>query len=326
MVHKLVDYLIGTGGWAYFNVPGLRPLVAYSKLFDFVEVNSTFYQIPNLKTVESWRRQVPPSFEFSVRCNRDITHNYQFQPREEAFITFEKMLTICKTLRAEILHVQTPPLFKPTEENATLIHSFMSSIDLKDVRIALEIRGANQRLDSNFVEMMRVHNMIHSIDLSKDEEPAHQSDVLYSRLFGKGWHNVYQPTDQELKRIDEKASSKNHKKAIVSFHFVRMYKDAARLQMYKQTGKFPMVTKSIGLKSLEEILREDAIFPAEKHELVRDQGWKLIDKTRGKRIRASEALEKLPEREYTSVDDVTQTLEKLMVYSSLERKTSNTSC
>jgi uncharacterized protein YecE (DUF72 family) len=310
VVHKLVDYLIGTGGWAYFNVPGLRPLVAYSKLFDFVEVNSTFYQIPNLKTVESWRRQVPPSFEFSVRCNRDITHNYQFQPREEAFITFEKMLTICKTLRAEILHAQTPSLFQPNVGNATLIHSFMSSVDPKDVRIALEIRGANQRPDSDFVKMMRVHKMIHSVDLSKDEQPAYRSDILYSRLFGRGWHNVYQPTDQELKKIDERASSKDHKKAIVSFHFIRMYKDAARLKMYRQTGRFPMVTKSTGLKSLEEILREDARFPAEKHELVRDQGWKLIDKTRDERIRASEALVKLSEREYTSVDDVIQTLDK----------------
>lgn len=308
----MVDYLIGTGGWAYFQMPGLRPLVAYSKLFDFVEVNSTFYQIPNLKTVESWRRQVPPNFEFSVRCNRDVTHKYQFQPREEALSTFEKMLIICKTLRAEILHMQTPSLFQPTKDNASLIRSFMSSADPKDVIIALEIRGANQRLSSDFAEMMRDHNMIHSVDLSKDEEPAYQSDILYSRLFGKGWHNIYQPTDQELKKIDERASSKDHKKTVVSFHFIRMYKDARRLKMYKQTGAFPMATKSTGLKSLEEVLREDARFPSEKRELVQHQGWKLIDKTKDERIRASEVLEKLLDRDYRSVDDVIQTLEKLM--------------
>ena len=308
----MVDYLIGTGGWAYFHVPGLRPLVAYSKLFDFVEVNSTFYQIPNLKTVESWRRQVPPDFEFSVRCNGDVTHKYQFQPREEAFSTFGKMLTICKALRAEILHMQTPSLFQPTRDNAALIRSFMSSVDPRGVRIALEIRGANQRLSSDFVKMMQDHNMVHSVDLSKDEEPVYHSDVLYSRLFGKGWHNIYQPTDQELKKIDERASSKEHKKTVVSFHFVRMYKDAARLKVYKQTGKFPMVTKSTGLGSLQEVLREDANFPSPKQELVRHQGWKLIDTKRDERIRASEVLEKLPERDYASLDDVIQTLEKLM--------------
>jgi len=308
----LVDYLIGTGGWAYFRVPGLRPLVAYSRLFDFVEVNSTFYQIPNLRTVESWRRQVPPNFEFSVRCNRDVTHKHQFQPSNEAYNSFEKMITICKTLRADILHMQTPQTFKPNKDNANLIRSFMSTVDPKGVRITLETRGGNQASSPDFVKTMQDHNMVHSVDLSKDEEPAYQSDILYSRLFGKGWHNIYQPTDQELKKIDDRASSKSHKKAMVSFHFIRMYKDAARLKIYKQTGKFPMATKSTGLKSLEEILREDAKFPSQKQELIEHQGWKLIDMTRDERLRASEILEKLPERNYENLDDVIHSLERFM--------------
>jgi len=308
----LIDYLIGTGGWAYFRVPGLRPLVAYSRLFDFVEVNSTFYQIPNLKTVESWKRQVPPGFEFSVRCNRDVTHKYQFQLSGDAYDTFQKMITICKRLRADILHMQTSPVFQPSEGNADLIRSFISSADLKGVRIALEIRGSHQALSSEFAKMMQDQNIVHSVDLSKDEEPAYQSDILYSRLFGRGWHNVYQPTDQELKKIDDMVSSKAPKKAIVSFHFIRMYKDAARLKVYRQTGKFPTVTKSTGLRSLEEVLREDARFPSRKQELVQDQGWKLIDMTRDERVRASEVLEKLPERNYENINDVIQTLEKLL--------------
>jgi len=308
-MNGLVDYLIGTGGWAYFRVPGLRPLVAYSRLFDFVEVNSTFYQIPSSGAVESWKRQVPPNFEFSVRCNRDVTHKYQFKPHNEAYNAFEKMITVCKMLGADILHMQTPPLFKPTEDNANLLRSFMSSVDLKGVRIALEIRGANQALSAEFVKMMQDHNMVHSVDLSKNEEPAYQSDRLYSRLFGKGWHNVYQPTDQELKKIDDRASNKAYRKAMLSFHFIRMYKDAARLKRYKQTGKFPMVTKSTGLKSLEEVLREDAEFPSQKQELLLHQGWKLIDVTKEERVRASEILEKLPDKRYKSVDDVIQALE-----------------
>jgi len=238
----LSNYLVGTGGWAYFKVPGLPSLVAYSRVFDFVEVNSTFYQIPSLRTVETWRKRVPPEFEFSVRCNRIVTHKHQFQPSEEAYTTLNKMITICKTLRAEILHTQTPPTFKPNEDNAELVHSFLSSVDTKGVRMALEVRGANQALSPTFVKTMQDHNMIHSIDLSKDEEPAYQSEILYSRLFGKGVHNIYQPTDQELRKVDDKASAKVYKKVMVSFHFVRMYKDAARLKIYKQTGRFPMAT------------------------------------------------------------------------------------
>ncbi len=305
----MVDYRIGTGGWAYIKVPGLRSLVAYSRLFDFVEVNSTFYQIPNLKTVESWRRQVPPHFEFSVRCNSDLTHKYQFKSSEEACEILDQMVTICKALRAEILHMQTPSSLLPTRENARLLRSFMSSVDPRGVRIALELRGNNQALTPDFIRVMQDYDMVHSVDLSNDEQPAYESNMLYTRLFGKGVHNIYQPTDQELKTLDDRARAETHEKAVVSFHFVRMYKDAVRLKTYKETGEFPMVSRSTGLKSLMEVMKEDAQFPSKKQDLIQHQGWKLIDIKPDKRVRVCEVLEKLPERRYESLDDVVQTLQ-----------------
>jgi len=308
----LVDCFIGTGGWAYIKVPGLRSLVAYSRLFDFVEVNSTFYQIPGLKAAESWRRQVPSHFQFAVRCNSDLTHKYQFQPSEEAHKILDQMVSICNILKTEILHMQTPSSFLPDERNARLLHSFISSSNLRGVRVALEVRGGNQALSGDFIRVMKDCNMIHSVDLSKDEKPAYSSDVLYTRLFGKGAHNIYQPTDQELKTIGDRASAGPHEKAMVSFHFVRMYKDAVRLKTYKETGKFPMVTRSTGIKSLMEVMREDADFPIGKRELIEHQGWKLIDLTPDERVRASEMLQKLPEGSYESLDDVIQALQKLV--------------
>jgi len=304
----LTRYLIGAGGWAYFQVPGVHPLVAYSKAFNFVEVNSTFYEIPTLKLVESWRRLVPPDFEFAVRCNKALTYKHKFQPTPKAFEVLENMITICRTLKAEILHIQTPATFQPTKSNVELIRNFFSSADLKGIRIALETRGTKQPLDPNLVKVMQNYNMVHCVDLSKDEKPAYKSNILYSRLFGKGPHNIYQPTDKELRRIDKKASKGDHKTVAVSFHFVRMYKDAARFKIYKQTGKFPMVTKSTGLSSLTEVLREDAKFPSNKRELIRNQGWKLIDLTADKRVHASYMLKKLPEKTYNSINEIVQTL------------------
>ncbi len=175
----------------------------------------------------------------------------------------------------------------------------------------MEIRGAKQTLKAGLIKTMQNYDMIHCVDLSKDEEPAYKSDILYSRLFGKGPHNIYQPTDEELRKIDKKASKGDHRKVAVSFHFVRMYKDAARFKIYKQTGKFPTVTKSTGLSSLTEVLREDAKFPSNKRELLRNQGWKLIDLTTDKRVHASHMLEKLPEKTYNSINEVVQTLESL---------------
>jgi len=307
----LTRYLIGAGGWAYFQMPGVHPLVAYSKAFDFVEVNSTFYKMPSLKLVESWRRLVPPNFEFAVRCNKALTHKYKFQPIPKAFKVLEKMIAICDSLKAEVLHLQTPPTFQPTKTNVELIRNFFSSTNLKGIRVALETRDEKKPLSPDLVKTMQDYNMVHCVDLSKDEEPAFKSDILYSRLFGKGPRNVYEPTDEELRNIDRKASRGGHKTVAMSFHFVRMYKDAARLKAYKQTGKFPMVTKSTGLSSLQEVLREDAKFPSSRQELIRHQGWKLIDLTQNKRVHASYMLKKLPEKTYNNINEVVQTLQSI---------------
>jgi uncharacterized protein YecE (DUF72 family) len=308
----LTEYLIGTGGWAYFQIPRVHSLSAYSKAFNFVEVNSTFYQIPPLREVETWRRLVPSDFQFTVRANKAITHKYKLQPNPEAFRTFEKMEQICMILNASILHLQTPPRFVFTDNSVNNLRDFLSSINLGRLRLALEIRGtAPTRLPPKLVKAMQDYNMIHSVDLSKGETPALDSDTLYSRLFGTGQHNVYQPTDEELLQIDKKTSGGNFQKIVLSFHFVRMYKDAARLKMYKDTGKFPQITEYTGLTSLEEVLSEDAEFPATKQALIQDQGWKLFDLTADKRVNVADFLRKLPEGAYSSVSEVIGTLKSI---------------
>jgi hypothetical protein len=159
---------------------------------------------------------------------------------------------------------------------------------------------------------MEDYNMIHCTDISKGEMPAYESDVLYTRLFGKGEHNIYQPTDEELAEVDSGAVSSNSQKIMMSFHFVRMYQDAARLKIYKQTGVFPKVTNSTGLASLQDVLEEDVKFPSTKRALIDDQGWKLFDLSEGKRIRAGELLQRLPEKIYFSVSEVIGSLKSTL--------------
>jgi len=305
----LKEYLIGTGGWAYFQVPGLRPLVAYSRAFNFVEVNSTFYQMPAMEEVERWRRLVPSDFQFAVRAYRAITHENKLQPKAETFEALEKMKRICRALNADTLHLQTPPSLKLDGASASKLDDLVTSADLGKIRIALEIRSArSSEPPPELVRVMQDHGIIHCVDLSRGETPAYQSDTLYARLFGKGSHNMYQPADEELAEVDHKAQSGNFEKVAMSFHFVRMYKDAARLKIYKQTGKFPTVTKSTGLSSLGEVLSEDARFPTTKQDLVYSQGWKLFDMTEGRRMRASDLLMKLPERTYNNTNEVIEVL------------------
>ncbi|MFQ6077208.1 MAG: hypothetical protein ACE5Z5_13935 [Candidatus Bathyarchaeia archaeon] len=62
----------------------------------------------------------------------------------------------------------------------------------------------------------------------------------------------------------------------------------ARLKVFRQTGRFPKVTTSVGIQSLIEVLREDARFPATKSDLIRNQGWKLFDLREDERRRVSD--------------------------------------
>lgn len=301
----MTEYLIGTGGWAYFRVPSLHPLSAYAKAFSFVEVNSTFYQIPMIREAERWRKLVPPDFRFAVRASRIITHKHKLQPSPEALDALEQMKQICTALSADVLHFQTPPSFKPDQTAAESFRDLISSVELGKTRLALEIRNKDPlAAHASMTRIMQDHDVVHCVDLSKGEKPAYESDTLYTRLFGKGEHNRYQPTDEELTEIDSKALNGNFQKVVMSFHFVRMYKDAARMKIYKQTGKFPAITDSTGLSSLGEVLSEDASFPSSKEELVRSQGWKLFDLSGEQRTRVGEYLEKLPERTYSSVKEV----------------------
>jgi uncharacterized protein YecE (DUF72 family) len=290
---------IGAGGWAYFRVPKMDSLAAYAKAFDFVEVNSTFYTTPSIQMVRSWRRRVPDDFMFSVQCHKDLTHKYLLSPRQESYEIFHQSLRICSELRAEILLIQTPPSFNPNEKLKD-IRDLFSSIDFGSAKLAWEIRG---RIAQETIDLMHNIGITHCTDVSK-EIPATDSDILYTRLFGHGENNLYQFDDAELLDIDMKIREKNPRKAYLTFHGARMYKDAARLKVYQKSGEFPNVTKTKGLESLKSVIEEDAKFPATKNGLIEKQGWKVFDLTENEHVHVSTLLERLPDRKYSSAKEV----------------------
>jgi hypothetical protein len=133
--------------------------------------------------------------------------------------------------------------------------------------------------------------------------------VAYSRLFGKGKHNAYQFTDDELVEIDEKALKTGAKIVAMSYHGIRMSSDAVRFMRYKKTGNFPAVTSFTGVESARAVLSEDACFPSPKQALIEDQGWKVVDATPQKRVHLCEWLSRIPEKTYENVDEVVNALE-----------------
>jgi uncharacterized protein YecE (DUF72 family) len=74
---------VGCSGWNYRDwrerfypekLPQRLWLEHYSKHFRTVEVNNTFYRLPNRPAVEGWARQTPDDFVFTVKASRYLTH------------------------------------------------------------------------------------------------------------------------------------------------------------------------------------------------------------------------------------------------------------
>jgi uncharacterized protein YecE (DUF72 family) len=307
-VRALTDYFIGTGGWAYFKVPNKPSLRAYSEVFNFVEVNYTFYEYPDTRLVEQWRRAVPEDFTFAVRCHQDLTHRIGLRPVDEAYYVLSKMVAYCGILDAPFLVLETPARYVMNQEEVDRARDFLSSSNLRGVRLVWEVRAP---VTAMVVDLMQDLNAIQCVDLSI-EAPSVESDVVYSRLFGKGKHNIYQFTDDELLAVDQEIESISPQIAALSYHGVRMNTDAARYMQYKKTGTFIPVTEFTGVDSARVVLSEDAQFPLSKSELIENQGWKVIDLTLDQRVHLSELLSKVPDKTYNSVDEVAEALEAVM--------------
>ncbi len=297
---------IGAGGWAYFRIPGENSLKAYSSAFDFVEVNSTYYEYPSLRAVSRWRRSVPDDFEFAVRCHRNIDAALPSKRRARIGPIVNRMVPICSTLQASVLAVLVNNDGVDQGDLAPGLDELLTTFNANGIRVAVEFRGGPPT--DRVLKLMEKNDAIHCVDISR-EQPRYDSNILYTRLFGKGQDNIYEFDDDELRDIASKASAPKFEKGILAFHGVRMYRDSARLKAFLKAGDFPTITGQAGLDSLRTVLEEDARFPAEKAELVNLQGWKLFDLNPKKRVRAREYLSKLPDGTYNSLDSVISSLE-----------------
>jgi uncharacterized protein YecE (DUF72 family) len=137
---------IGTMGWSYnfwmgnFYPNGLRSegfLSEYSKHFDTVEVDNTFYRIPYRSSVVKWRDQASPGFVFSAKFPRIVTHIKMLDKCEEEVQTFVERM---KQLQGKLgpLLLQFPPKFGA--KNIPLLKDFIPSLP-EGFRYAVEVRN-----------------------------------------------------------------------------------------------------------------------------------------------------------------------------------------
>jgi len=219
-----MDVLTGCGGWGYFTVPGDR-LRAYTQAFDFVETNSTFYNIPSGETVCSWRLRVPRGFEFTVKANNILTHEEALRPTAMAFKTFDRMRQICRKLDAKVLVLQTAPGFDTPAQD---IRDMFGSVDTRGITLVWEPRGKTSQKNRDLARELAITP---SVDISI-REPLPREDVLYTRVFGPD--RTCDIPEGAIKQMDEKVKASGAKKAYVTFHGSKMYKDAARFLVYRK--------------------------------------------------------------------------------------------
>lgn len=84
---------VGTSGWAYEewhgpfyppHLPTNQRLPFYREYFSTVEVNATFYRMPEVSTLAKWREQGGEGFSLAVKGSRQITHNLRLRDCEAA--------------------------------------------------------------------------------------------------------------------------------------------------------------------------------------------------------------------------------------------------
>jgi uncharacterized protein YecE (DUF72 family) len=136
---------VGCMGWNYdawlgpFYPGGTRAvdfLSVYARAFDTVEVDSTFYAVPPVKTVRAWADRVPDEFVFSLKLPQEITHERRFRQATDVLAEFSDSARELGRALGPIL-IQLGPDFTPNELPA--LASFFRHLP-RDLRFAVEFR------------------------------------------------------------------------------------------------------------------------------------------------------------------------------------------
>ncbi|HEV8363419.1 MAG TPA: DUF72 domain-containing protein [Gemmatimonadaceae bacterium] len=145
-IHAMPDRIrLGCMGWNYdawvgpFFPSGTRAtdfLSVYSRAFDTVEVDATFYAVPPAKTVRGWADRVPPDFVFALKLPQEITHERRFRQATEVLAAFSDSARELGRALGPIL-IQLGPDFAPNELPA--LAAFFRHLP-RDLRFAIEFR------------------------------------------------------------------------------------------------------------------------------------------------------------------------------------------
>jgi uncharacterized protein YecE (DUF72 family) len=186
---------IGTSGFVYpswkgrFYPPALPAsawLSHYARHFDTVEINSSFYRLPESTVFERWREAVPRGFTFAVKFSRFGTHMKRLlTPRA----TIGRFLGRARRLGSHLgpILVQLPPRWAP---DLPRLDRFLTAAP-RDVRWVVEVRDARWLGDALY-DLLRRHAAALCLhDLIPNHPKVVTADFTYVRFHGVDYGGCY---------------------------------------------------------------------------------------------------------------------------------------
>jgi len=202
---------IGCSGWSYKDWQGIfypKGLAAkdylsyYSKVFNCVEIDSSFYRIPNQFMVTQWRNNTPDGFLFSPKLPKKITHENKLKNSESTLVYFYSVLSKLKGKLGPIA-IQLPPSIKLSTHDATM-KEFISQLS-PEFKHAIEFRHKSWFIPEVY-SLLRKNNvaMVWSLNQYVDTPPEVTADFIYLRMVGDRelteFSRVQKDRSEEMKR------------------------------------------------------------------------------------------------------------------------------
>ncbi len=157
----------------------------YSRAFDIVEVDSSFYRTPGATMVRQWKEKTPASFLFSVKMPKRITHELKLEGIEKELSYFESSVKILEGKLAAVT-VQLPPFFKFDDSRFKLLDEFLKITDSK-IRYSVEFRNKSWFREETY-GLLRSRNacFVWSVNECVEGMPRElTTDFVYLRFMGE---------------------------------------------------------------------------------------------------------------------------------------------
>ncbi|MDG6942901.1 MAG: DUF72 domain-containing protein [Nitrososphaerota archaeon] len=182
---------VGCSGWSYKDWDGIfyphgmatkDYLSFYSNVFDCVEVDSSFYRIPNQFMVSQWRSNTPAGFGFSPKLPKKITHEKKLKDSESTLVYFYSVMRKLKDKLGPIA-IQLPPSVK-LSTHQEVMKEFLSQLS-PEFKHAIEFRHKSW-FTPEVYSLLTKNNvaMVWTLNQYVESPPVVTADFAYLRMVG----------------------------------------------------------------------------------------------------------------------------------------------